>query len=426
MSTQDLNFTIKNLKAIPNAPKGKREQYRDVGGRDSVHRLMLRVTDSGAKSFFVRKRVDGRGVRVTLGQFPDMTVDQAREEALNALSTMAGGDNPVEAKRERVAAAERKLVELMSVRDVLDEYKEHSGIRATTASGYTSALNTVLGTAMDRPIADITTKDIMAYHRAYSSKARANHAMRALRALFNWYHDSNDIDRVNPVSKALSPSKRGQRSRWHKVGRRKTWVDFLPEWFDAVEMLPHAGSRSAWIGDTAMDLFLFQMLTGLRSRAECASLTRDQVDFKAGTVTYRVTKTTYSTDEPLVIPLNLHALEILTRRPDGEYFFSKGNSWLDDTRNYVKKVRTKTGSEWTPYDSRRTFLTVGESLSTPILTLKRLVNHATVEHDVTSGYIGRDLETMRKWTQKIGDEIMRRANRLSAEIVELELLHERR
>ena len=44
----------------------------------------------------------------------------------------------------------------------------------------------------------------------------------------------------------------------------------------------------------------------------------------------------------------------------------------------------------TPYDSRRTFMTNGEGAKVPMLTLKRLVNHATGEADVTAGYIGTD------------------------------------
>ena len=46
-----------------------------------VNGLRLRVTSSGSKSFCVSRKRDGKFYRVTLGKFPDMTIEQARERA---------------------------------------------------------------------------------------------------------------------------------------------------------------------------------------------------------------------------------------------------------------------------------------------------------------------------------------------------------
>ena len=41
----------------------------------------VRITASGAKSFILEKRIDGKVKRLTLGRYPELTVEQARKEA---------------------------------------------------------------------------------------------------------------------------------------------------------------------------------------------------------------------------------------------------------------------------------------------------------------------------------------------------------
>ena len=64
---------------------GKRLEYAD----SVVNELRLRVTSSGSKSFCVSRKRDVKFYRVTLGKFPDMTIEQARERVYNALSEVA-------------------------------------------------------------------------------------------------------------------------------------------------------------------------------------------------------------------------------------------------------------------------------------------------------------------------------------------------
>ena len=52
--------------------------YRDF----AISGFGLRVTSGGAKSFIVEKRVDGRVKRKTLGRYGNLTVEQARKEAM--------------------------------------------------------------------------------------------------------------------------------------------------------------------------------------------------------------------------------------------------------------------------------------------------------------------------------------------------------
>lgn len=59
----------------------------------------LYVTSTGTITFFVRKRIHGKDERIILGNFPDMTVENARKEALKAKAEVADGKNPNEEKQ---------------------------------------------------------------------------------------------------------------------------------------------------------------------------------------------------------------------------------------------------------------------------------------------------------------------------------------
>ena len=48
--------------------------------RDSeLKGFAVRITTSGAKSFILEKRIDGKVKRLTLGRYPELTVEQARK-----------------------------------------------------------------------------------------------------------------------------------------------------------------------------------------------------------------------------------------------------------------------------------------------------------------------------------------------------------
>jgi integrase len=76
----------------------------------------------------------------------------------------------------------------------------------------------------------------------------------------------------------------------------------------------------------------------------------------------------------------------------------------------LKFLKEESGVDFSIHDLRRTFITVAESLDISVYTFKRLVNHKIGESkDVTAGYIGIDIERMRKATQKVTNEILKQA-----------------
>ncbi len=102
-----------------------------------VHGFALKVEPSGAKTWVVQKSQAGRSIRVTLGAYPDLTVDQARRAAQAAVVKLVRGGNPTAEKR--IAIEARRLAErdALTVNALWDRYRMEEVIphnRASTAA----------------------------------------------------------------------------------------------------------------------------------------------------------------------------------------------------------------------------------------------------------------------------------------------------
>ena len=101
-----MNFTKAALDALPLPALGTRATYHDAKSPG----LQLRVTDRGAKTFSVYRRIkSGRPERVTLGRYPAVSIEKARAIAADVSATIARGGNPADvqrAKRDELTFAE--------------------------------------------------------------------------------------------------------------------------------------------------------------------------------------------------------------------------------------------------------------------------------------------------------------------------------
>jgi hypothetical protein len=97
MEKQDksFNFTKKSLDTIAIPDSGKRLYVYDT----KIRGLELMVTEQGTKSFKVYRKYNGKPVRITLGKYPEMSIENARNEAQKVISDMIKGKNPNEEKK---------------------------------------------------------------------------------------------------------------------------------------------------------------------------------------------------------------------------------------------------------------------------------------------------------------------------------------
>jgi hypothetical protein len=108
------NFTKNKISTLPKAEKGHMNMYYD----SKVIGLSIRVTATGVKSFRVRKRVEGKYVPKTLGRFPEMTIEQARIDAMKTLNQFSSGIDPNKEARN-------KKIKGMTLLEVMNDYAHH-------------------------------------------------------------------------------------------------------------------------------------------------------------------------------------------------------------------------------------------------------------------------------------------------------------
>ncbi len=89
-TTSRLNFTKTALAALPPAAPGTRRACFDTKTRG----LTLLVTPTGRKSFYVRRKIEGRSERLSIGRFPEWSVERARARADDVNARVGRGENP--------------------------------------------------------------------------------------------------------------------------------------------------------------------------------------------------------------------------------------------------------------------------------------------------------------------------------------------
>jgi integrase len=87
--------------------------------------LVLRVADSGSKVWLYRYKADGRVREMGLGPIRDVTLAEAREAAREARRLRRAGIDPIDAKRERKAAAQLDVARTISFSQCAAAYIEN-------------------------------------------------------------------------------------------------------------------------------------------------------------------------------------------------------------------------------------------------------------------------------------------------------------
>jgi integrase len=281
-------------------------------------------------------------------------------------------------------------------------------LKPTTLFDYKRIIKVAFSDWENKPLLDITKDMVAKRHRKLgeNSEARANLAMRFLRAIFNFA--AGEYENAKGQSLILeNPVKRLSHTRaWYRVERRQTVIKAheLAAWYQAVMELQD--ERSTGRSAALRDYFLLILFTALR-REEAASLRRDQVDLKAKTI--RIADTKYH--QAHILPLSDFLYDLLNSRltqSASDFVFSSNSKtgYIVEPRKVMEKVINKSGVTFTLHDLRRTFITIAESLDIPAYALKRLMNHK-MSHDVTAGYIVMDVERLRASMQLITDHFLR-------------------
>jgi integrase len=375
-----INFTQGRIKDLPD-PETGRVDYHDTG----CPKLTCRVSTTGIKSFVVLKWTGKTTQRITLGRFPDMSVDEARKRTQAALTDIATGINPTDEKR-------KKRFRNIILQELFDRYlADKSELREASIKDYSKIMNSPFGFAdwLNKPINEITRDMVLARRKQFTGGA--DNKMRVLRLLMNYAIALKAIDE-NPVDVLRDGA------LWAKPTRRKRMIpsDNLKDWYNSVLHLDN---------EQAKVYLLLLLHTGLRDQ-DVRYLEWKDINFKNNCFIARDTKNRSDFTAYIAPQIKSYLRTLHDKTGTGQYVFPGGNvdGVMDVPRKPIAQVCKQTGVTFSSHDLKRTFLTIGEAAMIPFSLLKALANHTT-DGDVTGGYINPEANTLRQATFKIADTI---------------------
>jgi integrase len=380
--------------------------YSDTNRESNGLTLEIRSTNS-AKTFRLRKRLNGKLIVVTIGVYPGVTIEQARKDARTAVNLINDGINPNDAKK-----ANRK--KHITLEEAFNDYLDFKKLQPSTINGYKVSFKNVLSSLAKKEVTTISYPDVLKVHKAYSerSHSEADRAMRLLRAIFFYAMDEtmdtdgNPIILVNPVKKLFKAK------QTHTLDRkvRKLEDDQIKPFFEHFEAM-RADPRPFF--QTGADLLLMLLFHGTRY-SETAQIKWHNVDMKYKRFWLDETKG----GRRLWLPMNTYTYEVFKRRKalstGSEYVFPSvkdQGKHLSDVKKPLISLLEETGITITPHDLRRTFLGLGNRLAMSAYTIKQLSNHAQAKNDVTSGYLTQSADELREPSQMIANNILELSGR---------------
>lgn len=289
-------FTKTRLDALP-IPQDKRVYYYDA----RTEGLAICITPAGTKTFYLYKWAAGRPVRIPLGRYPGMTVEQAQKAVKPLVAEIAQGHDPAIARQ---AVRHEQTIEGLWLYWLDNHAKLHKKSWKEDERTYRCFL---LPWAKRR-LSTIKKSDVQALHHRVaedSGRYRANRVHELIRAMFNKAVDIG-FDGPNPAIgiKRFPEEKRD----------RFLHGDELPRFFQSLMEEPN---------DMLRDFFFVCLLVGAR-RANVQTMAWVDVNFDAGI--WRIPET--KSGEPLVVPLCEAAMQLLKTRQNT----CNGSPWVFPSR----------------------------------------------------------------------------------------------
>ncbi|MBF0282088.1 MAG: tyrosine-type recombinase/integrase [Zetaproteobacteria bacterium] len=372
-----VRFTEKTVKALK--PTGKRQDIREDGRAG----FYIRIFPSGEKSWLYLYRKDGAQRRLTLGNYPAMSLSEAHAAHENARLEVKRGGDPAGAAQE--AKQQEKEADTVNQLAALYIEKHAKLLKRSWKEDQRILDKDILPTLGKKRAIEVTRRDIMRLLDEIAGRGApiaANRTQALLRKLFN-FAIGEDIVPFNPC---LEIRKRGKENQKERV-------------------LSDDEIKTHWHGILASDLtlqtqvaLLLQLVTAQR-KGEVVAMRWDQIENDIWTIPAENAKN----KKPHTVPLSLQALNLLDMvKNDSPWVFPapsghlRGDSISRATRRYLMRIKrptesdpeaklTKDDPEWfTPHDLRRTAATNMTKAGYNRLTVSKVLNH--VEGGVTAIY----------------------------------------
>ena len=365
---------IENVK-----PAESRQEIPDAG----MPGLYLVVQPSGAMSWSVRYRFDGRPRKFTIGSHPAFKLADARKAASAVLRSVSEGRDPIDEKK---AAASARTRDMDRIENLFDDFHKRYVLEKNRPSTATEKKRTIdvdiVPKWKGRMIGSVTRRDVLTLIDEAAERApiQANRVHALLSKFFNWCIE-RDIITASPMVKLKPPSQERHRDR------------ILTK--DEVRLVWLASEKIGWPFGTMVKLLL---LTGQR-RTEVAGAERGEFDLKENEASWTIPKDRSKNGKAHFVPLPQSAAEIVRSVPQlekkstylltttGESAISgfsraKGNLDAEMIKIARKEIEDAGGDPdefklipWRLHDLRRTAASGMASLGIAVHVVEAVLNH---------------------------------------------------
>ncbi|HCH5612492.1 TPA: integrase arm-type DNA-binding domain-containing protein [Vibrio parahaemolyticus] len=410
--------TIRGLK-----PKDKPYYEWDTNSQRGRGKLGVQVTPKGSKRFVFRYFVEGKAKFIPLGQFPELTLNDARNKQKELGELLIQGVDPkeqLESTRKAKEQEKREEARKGSVKQLFDAYvsqmqKDGKRTHKAVLASLEKEVYPIIPPATKAK--DVTTHDLMLVLAAMikrGAKTQSNRVRSYLMAAFNYglKHDNdpaNFIDEakfglvMNPVA-AIPKQKDAERVGEHylKLGEVMVLIDDLNNEYQRFKM-----------GESIRNLILLCLFTGGQRPYELAASKWEAIDWQQKTLL--ITPDISKNKRPHIIPLTDSALVVLKKQQfnnESEFIFphrfnSGEHIRLDSLSQGIARYRESTPEirPFTPRDLRRTCKTLMGEVGISKSLRDRLQNHAL--NDVSSKhydryeYLPEKRRALEVWEQKL-------------------------
>jgi integrase len=339
----------------------------------------VRVSVNGGKSWFAVARVKGRQVRHTIGNYPTVTLAEAREAARLILKDIQLGlYAPAKATPEVAPPTLGQMISLFI--EIYAKPKNRGWAAVQSTFKKFNSLN-------DMPIGHVTRADVVKVLdgiAANGTPIAANRAMSAIKKLFAWSLDRGAIS-VHPL-----------------VGLRKPGIERSRDRVLTDEELKSFWSATEELGFPFGPAFQLMALTGQR-RGEVAAMQWSQVDLE--NAVWTIPASIAKNGRAHQVPLSGIALGIIEAFPrfvgSDLVFTTTGTSPISGFGRAKDRLDfSMQAGEWRLHDLRRTVASGMARLGVAPHVIEKVLNHVSGQISGVAAVYTRDKQRRVQATAK--------------------------